>query len=207
MEIRTKKYQFNFRKKWFNDSSLLTYLGNANSIIIELAEDLFTRVIKSIGEKITDSDLKEDVSILLAQESWHKYNHQNFNAQIGKYYDLTGIVTGLRTSLLTASTKIKKIENRVLLCYCFEKFAGRTSTAVICRLLNNSDPVVKDFWEWHKLEEYEHKDTVNRLYKYYDASLIKSFIFQLFFVKWYITNLARICFELYKQDKEHYATV
>lgn len=200
MEIRQKKFKFKDNKYWFNNSALLTYIGNANSLIIELAEELFTNLLKTSISKIEDEGLKEEVKILLGQESWHKYNHKEFNTEVCKYFNLDDAIKELRASVLTESSKIRKLENRVLICSSFERIAGRTSTEIICKLLNNSDPVVKEFWEWHKLEELEHKPTVIRYNKYFNKSFFKEILFDLFFIRWYLKHLLKITFIQLRQD-------
>lgn len=200
MEIRQKKYNFNFKKYWFNDSVFLTYIANANSLIIELAEELFVNLIKNSLSKIENQELKEEVKVLLAQESWHKYNHKSFNKNISKYYDLEETIKELRLSVLTESKKIRKMENRVLICSSFERIAGRTSTHVICNLLNSKDPIVKEFWEWHKLEEIEHKPTVIKYNKYFNKSFFKELLFDVFFIRWYFKHLLKIFYIQFKQD-------
>lgn len=205
MEIRKHKYDFNFRKYWFNDSKLLTYFANANSLIIELAEELFTNVIKTTRNKIKDDILRYELDILLAQESWHKYNHAAFNSHIKKTYFLDDAVKDLRTSLLKYSTKIKKQENRVLICSSFERIAGRTSTYITCKLLNNSDKVVKDFWEWHRLEENEHKSTVVNFNKYFNKSTLKAVVYDFYFLIWYFKYLLKLAYVQFKQDTKNAA--
>lgn len=200
MEVRTVKFEFNFKKIWFNNNRILTYLANANSLIIELAEELFTNVIKTTRNKVKDEKLRQELDILLAQESWHKYNHAAFNSHIKKTYSLDAAIIDLRKSLLKYSTKIKKQENRVLICSSFERIAGRTSTYIICKLLNNSDKTVKDFWEWHKLEENEHKSTVVNFNKYFNKSILKAVVYDFYFLVWYLKYLLKlVCVQL-KQD-------
>jgi predicted metal-dependent hydrolase len=203
MEIRQKKFKFTLSKKWFNNSPFLTYIANANSIIIELAEELFTSLLKSSINKINDPELIEEVKLLLGQESWHKFNHKEFNAEIGKFYNLEDIIMELRASVLTSSVKIKKFENRVLISSSFERIAGRTSTSIICKLLKKTDPGVKEFWEWHKLEELEHKPTVIKYNKYFNNSYLKEKIFDFFFLVWYVKYLFKISYVQFKQDRQN----
>jgi len=77
----------------------------------------------------------------------------------------------------------------------FEKYAGRLGTCIVCSLLKNQDKTVKDFWEWHKLEELEHKDTVVKMYEYFNPKKLFQLKSELIFVIWYV----KVLFTLIKE--------
>ena len=199
MEIRQRKYEFTFKKYWFNDSVWLTYLGNAHSLLFEVSEEIALKVIKFNNKKIKDIELNKEVDILYAQECWHRFNHQKFNEQIGKFYDIEKL--RLLTRSMLAGTLTKSSLGKLSDTVSFEKYAGRVGTCIICGLLNNQDKTVKDFWEWHKLEELEHKNTVVKMYKYFNPKKLFQIKNEVVFVIWYVKVLFALINEFYYQDK------
>lgn len=199
MEIRQRKYEFTFKKYWFNDSVWLTYLGNAHSLLFEVSEEIALKVIKFNNKKIKDIELNKEVDILYAQECWHRFNHQKFNERIGKFYDIEKL--RLLTRSMLAGTLTKSSLGKLSDTVSFEKYAGRVGTCIICGLLNNQDKTVKDFWEWHKLEELEHKNTVVKMYKYFNPKKLFQIKNEVVFVIWYVKVLFALINEFYYQDK------
>jgi len=200
MEIRQRKYDFAFKKYWFNDSKWLTYFGNANSLLFEVSEEIATKVIKFNNKKIKDVELNKEVDILYAQECWHRFNHQKFNEQVGKFYNIEKLRSITRSMLAVTLTKnsLGKLSDVV----SFEKYAGRLGTCIVCSLLKNQDKTVKDFWEWHKLEELEHKDTVVKMYEYFNPKKLFQLKSELIFVIWYVKVLFTLIKEFYNQDEK-----
>jgi predicted metal-dependent hydrolase len=142
--------------------------------LFEQSEVVFCNIIKSFNKTVTDPILKREVEILFAQESWHRYNHSEFNKQIQKYYNIDHIEKKARNLL----NKVFLLQDKNMLSYCvsFEHLTCIITKPLIDENYNNTDTEVSNFWIWHALEEQEHGFVIKKLFKYFKCNQLANYI-------------------------------
>ena len=66
---------------WFDNSPLKTHYMNAISIITPVSELAVIHALKETREFVKDPALKDQITIMIAQESWHSFSHKNYNVR------------------------------------------------------------------------------------------------------------------------------
>jgi len=199
MEIRPKKFKFNFDRHWFDGNPLKTYFWNANSILFEQNEYIFCKLLSFYKKKIDDVELLKEIDILFGQESWHSHNHKSFNDQISKHYDISKVLTDARL----LSGRVLTLSNSKKLSYAV---SFETMIVKICKLLLKekflkTDKEARDFWIWHTQEEIEHGYIGHKLYDYFKFSRILNKIHLLHLTYMYCKFIISSMLEFYKQDR------
>lgn len=198
MEIRPKRFVFNLKKYWFNNSKFKTFFWNSNSILFENSEIVFCNVIKSLNKNVNDATLNNEVNILFGQESWHRHNHESFNAEIKKHYNIDNIEKNAKEFVNKVFLLNKK--NILSYCVCFENMTVKITKRLINYDYSQTDKSVEDFWKWHAQEELEHGYVIKKLYKYfYNPTLLNKLHMAHIWIM-YFTYTIKSMIDLYKQD-------
>jgi hypothetical protein len=156
-------------KYWFDNSPLKTHYMNAISVITPVSEIAVIHALKETRELVKDPALKDQITTMIAQESWHSFSHKNYNMWLKKQ--------GIPADEM-ASEHLMKIQRRKKLV---EKVwskhaavagwlpglvAGEHNAAVHIEyilerphLVEQMHPHFRQAWVWHCIEEIEHKGT------------------------------------------------
>lgn len=195
MIIRKYKFDFsNLPKFWFFDKKLWTLFWNANSVFFEHAEKAYISTLQEV--KIDDEQLMSDINVTKAQESWHKFNHVNFNKYLSQTYDIVEIDRDARR--ITVGINFLPLRKKILYCYTFETglvYLAKVFFA-LCKNRNFKQNSGVEFWIWHAEEEIEHGYVAKKLKTYYKlttveiifANLLSIFFYSRFILK-SVTNL------------------
>ena len=151
---------------WYDGDPFKSHFFHAFSLTLPLGEGEFMRSVRAVESRITDLDLKEQVRGFCQQEGNHAVMHQKMNSLlIRKGYDLVSM-EGDQRWLIRKGRK-----------HCSDDFllamtvAGETYTMRIARMLlegqilTNADERMKRFWEWHAIEELEHRSVAFDVYE------------------------------------------
>ena len=151
---KSKKFSF-----YYEDNLVVTSLFVVLSAMFPPGEMFFIESIRNVRDQIKDEKLLEDIRNFIAQEAFHSREHQSLNEHL-IHSDYPEVVE------IEAKTKAKLDEFRRL--PRMEQLAATVVmehyTATLARLLL-TDPLIKqrttqdsrNLWEWHALEELEHK--------------------------------------------------
>lgn len=151
---KSKKFSF-----YYEDNLVVTSLFVVLSAMFPPGEMFFIESIRNVRDQIKDEKLLEDIRNFIAQEAFHSREHQSLNEHL-IHSDYPEVVE------IEAKTKAKLDEFRRL--PKVEQLAATVVmehyTATLARLLL-TDPLIKqrttqdsrNLWEWHALEELEHK--------------------------------------------------
>jgi predicted metal-dependent hydrolase len=119
----------------------------------------FIESVRNVRDQITDEKLLEDIRNFIAQEAFHSREHKSLNEHlIQSNYPEVVEIEALTKARLDKFRKLPKAE-QLAATVVMEHF-----TATLARLLL-TDPLIKqkttqesrNLWEWHALEELEHK--------------------------------------------------
>ncbi|MFV5369393.1 metal-dependent hydrolase [Acinetobacter junii] len=151
---KNKKFSF-----YYEDNSVVTSLFVVLSAMFPPGEMFFMESVRNVRDQITDEKLLEDIRNFIAQEAFHGREHKSLNEHLiqSNYPELVEI-EALTKARLDKFRKLPKVE-QLAATVVMEHF-----TATLARLLL-TDPLIKqkttqesrNLWEWHALEELEHK--------------------------------------------------
>nr|WP_314367986.1 metal-dependent hydrolase [uncultured Acinetobacter sp.] len=151
---KNKKFTF-----YYEDNSVVTSLFVVLSAMFPPGEMFFIESVRNVRDQITDEKLLEDIRNFIAQEAFHSREHKSLNEHlIQSNYPEVVEIEALTKARLDKFRKLPKVE-QLAATVVMEHF-----TATLARLLL-TDPLIKqkttqesrNLWEWHALEELEHK--------------------------------------------------
>lgn len=151
---RNKKFSF-----YYEDNSVVASLFVVLSAMFPPGEMFFIESVRNVRDQITDEKLLEDIRNFIAQEAFHSREHKSLNEHlIQTNYSEVVEIEALTKARLDKFRKLSKVE-QLAATVVMEHF-----TATLARLLL-TDPLIKqkttqesrNLWEWHALEELEHK--------------------------------------------------
>lgn len=151
---KSKKFSF-----YYEDNLVVTSLFVVLSAMFPPGEMFFIESIRNVRDQIKDEKLLEDIRNFIAQEAFHSREHQSLNEHLihSDYPEVIEIEAKTKARL-DEFRKLPKVE-QLAATVVMEHY-----TATLARLLL-TDPLIKqrttqdsrNLWEWHALEELEHK--------------------------------------------------
>jgi len=146
-------------KYYFGGSPFKTHFLHALSLAFPAGERFFIDSIKNYKDKITDPVLKEQVAVFIKQESWHTHAHQQYNNWVRDQRLPADEILAMSHA---RTEKLKKSQTKIV--WLETTAAIEHLTAIIsAHHLHNEyrikdvDPYFREMWEWHMIEEIEHK--------------------------------------------------
>jgi len=164
-------------KYYFDNDPFKTHFMNALSILFPEGERFFIRSVLAYRDRIDDPKLQQEIREFCAQEAQHTLVHEAMNALAARHgYPVARLESWIRRDLRRFSNRGKrsKAARRAALAMtvCMEHF-----TAILAfQVLTNAeatqkglDPAAKALFEWHALEETEHKGVAFDVYQATDG--------------------------------------
>ncbi|AVP32834.1 metal-dependent hydrolase [Acinetobacter baumannii] len=149
-----KSYSF-----YYEENPVVTSLFVVLSAMFPAGEMFFIESIRNVRNQIKDEKLLEDIKAFIAQEAFHSREHKTLNNHLihSNYPEVVEIEaqTKARLDKLRQLSAVEQVAATVVM----EHY-----TATLARLLL-TDSLIKakttqesrNLWEWHALEELEHK--------------------------------------------------
>ncbi|KQD58786.1 metal-dependent hydrolase [Acinetobacter baumannii] len=149
-----KSYSF-----YYEENPVVTSLFVVLSAMFPAGEMFFIESIRNVRNQIKDEKLLEDIKAFIAQEAFHSREHKMLNNHLihSNYPEVVEIEaqTKARLDKLRQLSAVEQVAATVVM----EHY-----TATLARLLL-TDSLIKEkttqesrnLWEWHALEELEHK--------------------------------------------------
>ncbi|SEO73183.1 metal-dependent hydrolase [Acinetobacter sp. yr461] len=149
-----KSYSF-----YYEENPVVTSLFVVLSAMFPPGEMFFIESIRNVRNQIKDEKLLEDIRAFIAQEAFHSREHKTLNNHLihSNYPEVIEIEVKTKARL----DKLRKLSTveQVAATVVMEHY-----TATLARLLL-TDQLIKrkttqesrNLWEWHALEELEHK--------------------------------------------------
>jgi uncharacterized protein len=201
MEVRKVVLDFaDARVHWNPAQPEYSHLLNAISSFIPALEGFLNRTVKAARDRLpeTETALRRDAEIFVAQEIAHTQMHLRFNRMLHEAgYDwLAGEVERMKADF-KRFTDVKG--HRFSLAYSegFETFGP----FMVSFFFDHGRDLMRDWheptcylWLWHFSEEYEHRTVCNYLYRdlyggyFYRIGLLWYAFFHLFGYAWRTSN-------------------
>jgi len=138
------------------------------SAVFPDGEDYFVRSVRHYRDRVTDPDLKRQVSGFIGQEATHGREHRVFNDRLGalgyptkRFEKITRIGLEFREKV---APPIANLAATAALEHFTATLAEMVLTSEEIRTLFGAD-AVRDLFVWHALEESEHKAVAFDVYR------------------------------------------
>ncbi len=154
-------------KYWFANNAVLSMATSVFSIYIPRGEKFFIKSVRYFEDQIKDPELKAKVSDFIKQEANHYQAHERFNESLKE----KGIDVDkeLATAELMFSFMEKWLPKKTQLgITVFAEHITATGAKQMLKspeIAAHQDPEVRRLWEWHAVEEIEHKSVAYDVYE------------------------------------------
>lgn len=195
----------NYTKYWLDECPIKTYYANSLAILIPEGEKFFIKSVRAFLPDVHCPYLKQQLKSFIQQEANHSREFQKFlQHHIYHYYpELKLKITSFPIFGLLALLGGRKM--RLSLTVIAEHF-----TAVIADIqLKHPDsfqgiaPDIAILWQWHCIEEIEHKAVAFDVLSYCGYSYFLRLITFLFVAPFIIWTFIRFFCRMMKKDKNH----
>jgi len=164
LEFAPRRQSFDLDKAlatdWHGGGAYRTAWFNAMSLLFPLGEKFFIESVCHFQDKIDDPRLQDEIASFRAQEATHRLQHQKYNELLCdlRGFDLARFEKHERERMAWAYRELparRRLAGTV---------ANEHLTAIMANdMLSNQDaliganPQIASLWEWHGVEETEHK--------------------------------------------------
>lgn len=168
MTVRRMDFDFaNLPRYWADDDPFLTHMLNALSATFPEGERMFIESVRAFREKIADPALQKAVSDFIGQEAMHSREHLAYNAYARKHgIDLGFIENFVTRRVAFLQEKLPPIRQLAITC-ALEHFTAILAEQMLAtpEFYEKLDPIARDLWLWHAVEESEHKAVAFDVYE------------------------------------------
>lgn len=144
---------------WHAHGPQVTHFFNALSVFFPEGERFFIASVRNYGNRTTDPGLKQAVIAFIGQEAMHSREHESYNRLLQDtgmpVQEMESLVVGVLGLVRTLTPQSWQLATTLALEH---------QTAIIADLLLSnpdllagSDAAFRRLWQWHALEETEHK--------------------------------------------------
>ena len=170
IEVRNMTFELEkvLATDWADNDPFLTAVFNAMSISFPSGERNFIESVRAYEDRIKDPKLVSDVKAFYQQEAIHSREHRKYNTLLCQQrgYDLASLER-VYLSRLESSKKNPRVTPRINLAstVSIEHFTAILGESILeGRLLKSMPRAVAELWQWHALEELEHKSVAFDVY-------------------------------------------
>lgn len=144
--------------RWNKGHLHISQFFNTLSIFFPAGERFFIDSLRHYRDQITDTTLKEQVSAFIGQEAFHTREHEEYNEAMRE----AGIpVDRMEQIVIEVLDRVRLLPPSLQLAatISLEHLTALMGHALLDNLgaLGEADPHFKTLWQWHALEETEHK--------------------------------------------------
>jgi len=149
----------NVPKYWFDNNPYITHAMNVFSVFIPDGERFFIQSINYFENDVRDPELKKLISAFKQQEAIHYQAHEDFNnTLVGHGIDLDFMLRRATGSFdFLGKYTPKKIQLGITVFFEHLTATGAHLLLAVPEVGEKMDPYMLEFWQWHAVEEIEHK--------------------------------------------------
>lgn len=193
-------------KDWADNDPFLTAMINALSLSFPEGEKHFIRSVRRFKDDISNDKLKEDVKSFIHQEAMHTREHIKYNKMLcdQRGYDLDKLEKPYvdKFKKFNADPKANSIVKLAFTVGMEHITATFAESFLKGEIVNNVNNPVAELWQWHSLEEVEHRSVAFDVYNELNGSermkhlIIKIAVFDT------LSTQFRIAIKMLRHDKK-----
>ena len=152
---------------WHRDGLNISQFLNTLSLFFPVGERFFIDSVRHYRDLVQDEDLKKAVAAFIGQEAMHGREHEEYNEHVAN----AGVpieaqerfVAGLLKNIQKTTPPAFQLAATVALEHLTAILADGLLS--LPEILEGADPGYKAIWNWHALEETEHKAVAFDVYR------------------------------------------
>ncbi|MVW75638.1 metal-dependent hydrolase [Pseudomonas xionganensis] len=200
--VRRMDFSFSESQKfWFAGDPFMSHFMNNLSSLFPYGEKFFVDSVRAVRDKVTEPQLKKDISAFIGQEAMHSKEHAAYNDYAAEHgIDLERLELRIKV-LLEWVTRITTKKQRLAATCALEHFTATMAEQLLQRedlTTQMNDPKLYQLWMWHAIEENEHKavcyDVYQKVYGgYFTRTIMMAITTLIFFgvIGWFQVHLLR----------------
>lgn len=144
---------------WHSDGKHISAFLNSLSILFPVGERFFMDSVRNYRAQITDPELKKAVTAFIGQEAMHGREHEEYNEAIFSESPSAEKMERFVASLLGNLQKYAPHSFQLSGTIALEHFTAIMADTLLKHpeIMEKADPRFAKIWNWHALEETEHK--------------------------------------------------
>ena len=144
---------------WNGGSVHISQFMNTLSIVFPVGERFFIQSVRNYRERITDPELKKAVTAFIGQEAMHGREHEEYNEALFARVPAAARFEKLVAAVLGAVQRRTPKSYQLSATIALEHFTAILADGLLKQpeVLEKADPRFAALWNWHALEETEHK--------------------------------------------------
>jgi len=146
-------------RDWHSHGPQVTHFFNALSVFFPVGERFFIASVRNYRDRVADPGLKKAVSVFIGQEAMHGREHERYNQLIQDGGMPVKGMERLVARVLGFAQKLTPQSWQLATTLALEHQTAILADLLLSNpdLLVGSDPAFRRLWQWHALEETEHK--------------------------------------------------
>jgi hypothetical protein len=204
-----RNLKFNVRPEkavnWHQDGLNMSQFLNTMSLFFPVGERFFIDSVRAFRDQVQDPELKQAVTAFIGQEAMHGREHEEYNEFVAQQ----GVPIEAQEKFV--DDLLKFIQNntpkqfQLAATIALEHLTAILADGLLSlpSIMDGADPDYKALWNWHALEETEHKAVAFDVYRTVmgddgrvDSYALRSFalvlatgIFFAIFIPYYLHNV------------------
>ncbi len=144
---------------WNSGNAHVSHFMNTMSLFFPVGERFFIDSVRNYRERVTEPQLQKAVTGFIGQEAMHGREHQEYNEAMFARVPATIWMEKVVGSFLKFLQKYTPKSWQLSATIALEHFTAIMADRLLkeTRILENADPKFAALWNWHALEETEHK--------------------------------------------------
>lgn len=208
IKVTFRKMKFKFgkstKKLWHNESPFLSYFWSAMSTAFPDGELLFMDSGRYYKDQIKSPKLKQQLDDFVRQEAHHTFQHNKLNALMLERGFPMDKYQGWFHNSIEYGKKRDSPETSLAISMALEHFTANFAEQYMTKeyLTKGMDPEVKALWEWHAIEELEHKAVLFDIYDEIGGGYLRRVITMPFAWIGLLAITLAAQFDMLKQDRK-----
>jgi hypothetical protein len=166
----------------------LSYVLVGLSLLLPYLEPYLIRTMNEAKRRITDPELAADVALFNGQEGQHYRAHMRFNDAVREGYPTLAPLEAELERDYQRFTEERSLKWNLAFAEGFEAYTCATARFSLEEgLLQKLHPAARDLFEWHLVEEMEHRCVAFDAYEH----LFGSYLYRLavgFYAQWHLNR-------------------
>ena len=152
---------------WHKLGAHMTQFMNTLSLFFPAGEHLFIDAVRAFRDEIPDPDLKKAATAFIGQEALHSREHIEYNRLMDDAGLPAGRLDGQVTRMLDWFKEHGSREDLLVETIALEHFTALMGDFLLDHpeVLEGSQEDYQRMWEWHAMEEVEHKSVCFDVYE------------------------------------------
>ncbi len=208
IEPRNPNFDLNaaLATNWADNDPFTTAVLNAMSISFPSGERNFIDSVRHYEERISDKKLLKEIKGFYKQEGIHSREHRKYNQMLCEQrgYDLQAL-EDVYLKRLEKSKKNPRVTPRVMLASTVsaEHFTASFGENILeGRLLENVNGPIAELWQWHSMEELEHKSIAFDVYTQIGGTYTMRTRVMRLTMWFYLVDTLKVAFKILRHDKQ-----